>query len=189
VRTAKLAYETPHRLALGGGGEVELTSLGRRPGIVGFALSINCRFSAVHRGLFLTVNFYFVPVPLAAVPVVMAIALAMAVASVIFGIGISTRFLALRLGVMLTTVTLTSLLAGFFPPFTGSFGDVIASFDKGAGHRLTELIPGPSPVTYSEQLAFFDGRTQEPKIWFHQPERGGYELFDSPGSHPRYRSR
>lgn len=49
MRTAELADETPHRLALGGLGEVKLTRLGRRV-IVGFALSINCRFSAVHRG-------------------------------------------------------------------------------------------------------------------------------------------
>ena len=39
-----------HRFAHRGGNEVKLTGLGRRQIIAGFDLSINCRFSAVHRG-------------------------------------------------------------------------------------------------------------------------------------------
>ena len=41
---AKLAHQSPHRLAHRGRDEVELTCLGRRPEIAGFDLSINCRF-------------------------------------------------------------------------------------------------------------------------------------------------
>ena len=50
VRAPELAHEDPHRLAHRGRDEVELTCLGQPAEIAGFALSINCRFSAVHRG-------------------------------------------------------------------------------------------------------------------------------------------
>jgi hypothetical protein len=41
MRTAELAHQSPHQLALGGGHEVELPSLGRRSEIAGFAVSID----------------------------------------------------------------------------------------------------------------------------------------------------
>src|SRR5260221_13481311 len=51
MRPSKLAHQGPDRLAHRGGDEVDLTGLGYRRTIAGFALSTNCRFSGVHRGL------------------------------------------------------------------------------------------------------------------------------------------
>jgi hypothetical protein len=50
VRAAQLADESADRLAHRGRDEVELTSLDRPPPMAGFAVSVNGRFSAVHRG-------------------------------------------------------------------------------------------------------------------------------------------
>ena len=51
MRTSELADESADGFARRRRNEVELTGLGRPGENAGFAVSINCRFSTVHRGL------------------------------------------------------------------------------------------------------------------------------------------
>lgn len=136
---------------------------------------------------FLSIYFYFVPVPLVAIPLVLVLAAAMAVASVLFGVGISTKFIALRLGIVFTVMTVFFVLTSVMPNSFGGLGKLVAWADEKAGDEIVEVTtPLPRPVAYSQELVFFDPRTKEPRIWYYQVRANEYELYSAPGFHPRY---
>ena len=134
---------------------------------------------------FLSIYFYLVSVPLAAIPLVLVLCAAMAIASVLFGVGISTKFIALRLGIVFTAMTVFFVLTGLFPSSAGGFGSLVTWLDSKIGGTVTEVVK-PKPVVYSSDLAFFDPRTQKPLVWYFRNENGEYELFNAEGFHPRY---
>jgi len=137
--------------------------------------------------LFLSIYFYFVPVPLAGIPIVMVLTVGMAIASVVFGVGISTRFLALRLGLVFTVMTVLFVLTAAMPKSFGSFGRLVAWVDnKIGGTVVVAVTPLPVSVAYSPDLKFFDPRTKEPMIWYYRISGKDYELYNAPGFHPRY---
>ncbi len=137
--------------------------------------------------LFLSIYFYFIPVPLAGVPIVMTLTAGIAIASVIFGVGISTRFIALRLGIVFTAMTVFFVLGSLFPGSFGGFGKLIVWFDKETTEAIEEVTASlPQPVVYHDGLTFFDPRTQEPLIRYYRNESGEYELFRGVKFHPVY---
>ena len=136
---------------------------------------------------FLSIYFYLVPVPLAAIPLVLVLAAGIAVASVVFGVGVSTRFIALRLGIVFTVVTVFFVLTAVFPSSFGGVGKLIAWLDSKFGGTVIEVVkPLPQVVAYSPDLVFFDPRTREPMIWYYRVGDKAYELYDASGFHPRY---
>lgn len=48
----------------------------------------------------------------------------------------------------------------------------------------TGLKPEPISLARVPSLAFFDGNTGAPRVWFLARSDGGYDLFSSPGFHP-----
>ncbi len=137
---------------------------------------------------FLSLYFYLVPVPLVGIPVILLITVAMAIASVVFGVGISTKFIALRLGIIFVVMTISFVLTAIFPSASGDFGK-LAAWIGGRTSRVVEEITTPlsNRVTYHPELDFFDSRTGDPLVWYYQNDDDNYELFDAPGRHPRYR--
>ena len=139
---------------------------------------------------FLALYFFFVPVPAAAVPIVLVLCAAMAIASILFGVGISARFLSMRLGLFFTVLTWIFALSFLFPSSTSSMGNFISRVDRSLAGTMEEVAQEsqrlPSRVAYNDSLNFFDPVSGEPLVWYYQGSDGGYELFDSPGKHPRY---
>lgn len=140
---------------------------------------------------FLTIYFFFVPVPKAAIPIVLVLCAAIAIASVAFGVGISTRFLALRLGIIFTVLTIVFVLTSLFPKSSaGGVRALIVWVDNRLGGAIEEATtPLPEPVAFRQDLEFFDLRTGEPKIWYYKTKDGKYDLYNNSGFHPRYRAK
>lgn len=137
---------------------------------------------------FLSIYFYLVPVPPVAIPLVLVLCAGMAIASVLFGVGISTKFIALRLGIVFTVMTVFFVLASLFPGSFGGFGKLIAWFDEETTEAIEEVTASSlQPVAYHDGLVFFDPRTQKPLFRYFQSESGGYELFKGAIKfHPTY---
>ena len=137
---------------------------------------------------FLSIYFYLVPVPIAAIPLVFVLCAAMAIASVLFGIGISTRFIALRLGVVFTVMTVFFVLAGVFPSSFGGFGKLFAWFDTKTSEGIDDItVSLVQPIPYSPDLVFFDPNGK-PLVWYYKTDAGGHELYKGIRRHPRYGS-
>lgn len=136
---------------------------------------------------FLSIYFYLVPVPLAGMPMVLLLTVAMAIASVIFGVGISTRFLAQRLGIMFVLMTFLLLFSAWLPSTAGGSKKLVLWIDGNMSAVMENVTnPVPKPVAYRRELSFFDPRTQKPLIWYFRDKGGEYEFFDAPGFHPQY---
>ncbi|MEK7203841.1 MAG: hypothetical protein AAB627_02050 [Patescibacteria group bacterium] len=141
---------------------------------------------------FLSIYFYLVPVPAVALPLVLVVAAAIAIASVLFGVGISTRFLALRLGIVFTVMTVFFVMTALFPNSFGGLGKLVAWADDKMGGAVEEVVmPLPTAVAYGPDLVFFDPRTKEPKVWYYQISENPWviELYDAPGFHWRYQTK
>lgn len=136
---------------------------------------------------FLSIYFYLIPVSVASIPAVIAICFGIALASVLFGVGISTKFIALRLGIVFTVMTIFLVLAAVAPNSFSGVGKLIAWADKNTGQKIEEVTtPLPRSVAFREDLPFFEGRGSELKvrIWYFRNESGEFELFDAEGFHP-----
>ncbi len=135
---------------------------------------------------FLSVYFSFVPVPPMMIPVVMVLAVTMALASILFGVGISTKFIALRLGIVFTVMTIFFVLAAALPSSFSGFGKLIAWFDTEASETVDDITASlVQPVKYSPDLAFFDPNGR-PQYWYYRTEAGEFQLFKGIRRHPRY---
>ncbi|MBI2003612.1 MAG: collagen-like protein [Parcubacteria group bacterium] len=135
---------------------------------------------------FLSIYFYFVPVPPAGVPLVMVLAAAMAIASVLFGVGISARFIALRLGLVFTAMTIFFVMTAVMPNSFGGLGKLFAWFDTETGEAMDDFtVSLVQPTPYSQDLVFFDPNGR-PQYWYYRTETGEYQLFKSIRRHPRY---
>lgn len=135
---------------------------------------------------FLSIYFYLVPVPSAAIPLVMAVTAAIALASVLFGVGISVKFIALRLGIVFTVMTVFFVLTATFPNSFGGLGKLFALFDTKTGVKIDEITASlVRPVPFSPDLVFFDPNGN-PQYWYYRTEAGEYELYQGVRRHPRY---
>lgn len=134
---------------------------------------------------FLSIYFFFVSVPLVAVPLVMVLAGGIALASVLFGVGISTKFLALRLGFVFTVMTVLFVMSAAFPNSFGGLRKLVAWADAKTGDKMGDITALlAEPVPYSPKLVFFDdGR---PQYRYYKTESGEYELYRGIRRHPRY---
>lgn len=137
--------------------------------------------------LFLSIYFYFIPVSLVGIPIVMVLTAGMAIASVVFGVGISAKFIALRLGLVFTVMTVFFVLTAAMPKSFGGFGELVAWLDSKLGGTVQEVVrPLPNLIAYNPDLPFFDPRTKEPKVWYYKIGDKVYEFYDASGFHPRY---
>ena len=134
---------------------------------------------------FLSIYFFFVSVPLAAIPLVLVLAAAMAVASVLFGVGISTRFIAFRLGMVFTVMTIFFIMSAAFPSSFGGLGKLVAWADVKADDKMDGITASlAQPVPFSPGLVFFDDG--KPQYRYYRTEAGEYQLFRGIRRHPRY---
>ena len=137
---------------------------------------------------FLSIYFFLVPVPLTGIPIVLVLSAAMAIASVLFGVGISTKFIALRLGIVFTVMTIFFVLAGVFPSSFGGFGKLFAWFDTKTSKGIDDItVSLVQPIPYSPDLVFFDPNGR-PLVWYYKTDAGGPELYKGIRRHPRYGS-
>lgn len=135
---------------------------------------------------FLSIYFYLVPVPSVAIPLVMAVTAGIALASVLFGVGISAKFIALRLGIVFTVMTVFFVLAATFPNSFRGLGRLTAWWDQKAGGVIDGATASLSQsVSYSPNLVFFDPNGN-PRYWYYRTEAGEYELYQGVRRHPRY---
>ncbi|MEK7659344.1 MAG: collagen-like protein [Patescibacteria group bacterium] len=135
---------------------------------------------------FLSIYFYLVPVPLPAIPLVLVLCAAMAVASVLFGVGISTRFIALRLGIVFTVMTVFLVMATMMPNSFSGFGKLALWADTETSEAIDDItVSTVQPVPYSLDLIFFD-LNGKPQYWYYKTEVGEYHLFKGIRRHPRY---
>ena len=134
---------------------------------------------------FLSIYFYLVPVPLSDLPIVFLLTAAMALASVLFGVGLSTKFIALRLWIVFTVMTISFVLAALLPNSFGGVGKLVAWADESMSGAMTDVVaPPPKKIEYRPDMTFFDPRTSKPLIWYGRGPSGD-ELFAAPGFHPQ----
>ncbi len=127
---------------------------------------------------FLSIYFYLIPVPVPAIPLVLVICFGIALGSVLFGVGISTKFIAFRLGVVFTVMTIFFVLAAAMPSLFGGFGKLVAWANEKTDEAITEAtMLSPQPVPFREGMAFFDVRTKESLFRYYLKDDGEPVLF------------
>lgn len=139
---------------------------------------------------FAAIYFHLVPVPAVLVLPMLLLFGGLAYLFMAFGMpDLGARLVKARLGIAFTVITILLVLSSIFPGSIQGVGMLAAWSDKRLRGSVEEVVnPLPQPVAYSPNLAFFDPRTGEPKIWYYKTESGRYELFDAGGFHPRYRT-
>ena len=130
-------------------------------------------------GIFLSLYFYLVPTPRAAVPIVFVVCGGIALASWLASMGVGTKLISLRLFILLTVLTGSFVFGANFPRSKGSPRKVATWLDKqisGKIDNLTDPMPGLQEVEYGPGLIKFDQRTGE-GLYCYAERQDGLHLY------------